>query len=283
MNVPILLYHSVAAEVAPAYEPWAVLPERFAEQLAYLRAQRYTALTVSQWRRLVSVRAPLPPKPLLITFDDGLRDFYTTAWPLLRAHGFVATLYVTAGCIGGTSRWLTADGEGQRPMMGWSELLEVSRSGTECGAHSLTHPQLDTLSRREAQREIVGSKELLEAHLGCAVHSFAYPYGYHSCIVKKVVQEAGFSSACAVKHALSSPDDDPFALARIVVSRDTDLSAFKGLLVGHELRRAPFPESWKTKGWRLARRSARLIRKALGAPHKHDQHEGPTTRGGRCG
>lgn len=259
MNVPILLYHSIAERVAPGFQRWAVSPERFGEQLSYLRERRYTPLTVSQLTRSLGERLPLPEKPVVITFDDGFEDFYTAALPLLRAHKSVATLYVTTGYMEGTSRWLAAEGEGERPMMSWAQLQEVSRSGVECGAHTCTHPQLDTLSLKEAQREIMGSKRALEERLGRAVLSFAYPHGYHSPAVQKLVQQAGFRSACAVKHAMSSAQDDLFALSRIIIAGDTDIQTFGSLLEGRELRLAPFQETWKTKGWRLARRSAKVL------------------------
>lgn len=259
INVPILLYHSIATEVAAPFRPWAVSPTHFAAQLAYLREHRYTPLSISQ---LILLRgARLPERPVAVTFADGFADFYTDALPLLERYGCPVTLYLTTAYIGGTSRWLSAEGEGERPMLSWAQVRSLPERGVECGAHTCTHPQLDTLSAARAWGEVVGSKGALEQQLGRSVNSFAYPHGYHSGLVKRLVQEAGFNSACAVKHAMSTPTDDLFALARIIVSADTELNTFARLLAGHELPIAPQREDWRTKGWRLARRSARLLKR----------------------
>ncbi len=257
-TVPILLYHSVAEEVAAPFRPWAVSPAHFAAQLGYLREHRYTPLSISQ---LISLRgARLPERPVAVTFDDGFADFYTDALPLLERYGCPATLYITTAYVGQTSRWLSAEGEGERPMLSWAQVRSLPGRGVECGAHTCTHPQLDLLSSAQARAEVAGSKGALEQQLGRSVDSFAYPHGYHSGLVKRLVQESGFNSACAVKHAMSTPEDDTFALSRIIVSADTEIGTFARLLAGYDLPTAPRHEGWRTKGWRLARRTARLLK-----------------------
>jgi len=167
----------------------------------------------------------LPPRPVILTFDDGYADFYTSAFPALQRHGFTATLYVATAFVGGTSRWLQHMGEGMRPMLTWEQLTEISASGIECAAHTHTHPPLDMLPPSVARDEIVRSKEVLEEHLSQQISSFAYPFGYYSAQVRQIVQAIGFTSACAIKRGLSSLDDDPYALARLAIKPDTGMEA----------------------------------------------------------
>lgn len=255
--VPILLYHSIAEDATPQYQRWAVCPEMFAAQMAYLQEYQYTPLNVTQFVRAISAGGVhLPPRPVVITFDDGLADFFTGAFPILQQYDFTATLYLTTGFIGRTGRWLRPEGEGDRPMLTWAQVAEISAGGIECGAHSLSHPQLDTLPRAAAAEEIRRSKAGLEQRLGRPVLTFAYPHGYYDSTIRRMVQEAGYTSACAVKHALSASTDDRFALARLMVTAGTDRAGFSDLLAGRGLPVAPARERLRTKGWRLARRTA---------------------------
>ena len=191
--IPILMYHSISQHASRKFKPFAVSPEQFAEHMAYLHRQEYTPITVTQLAQTFSSgQTSLPERPVVLTFDDGFADFFTDALPVLKRFHFTATLYVTTGFINGTSRWLQHEGEASRPMLTWQQLAEISRQGIECGAHSHSHPQLDTLPIAEATREIVQSKQLLEEHLGLDVTSFAYPFGYYTHDVQKQVQIAGF-------------------------------------------------------------------------------------------
>lgn len=252
--VPILLYHSVDSECSAAYRPWMVTPQRFEQQMAYLADNGYRpvdASTLSSWHA-----AGIPPGPetVLITFDDGLRDFVSGALPILRRFDFPATLFVVSGHVGGTSRWLSSLGEGDRPMLTWTELRELGEQGVECGAHTSSHPQLDLLSSAAAADEIARSKRVLEDGLGRAVDAFAYPHGYATAAIRQAVKDIGFTSAFRVRNALSSPHEDRFALSRITMGEEMDDSDMARLLSGRSLPIAPAPDRLAALGWRLVRR-----------------------------
>src|SRR5579863_2353593 len=102
-SIPILMYHSIADRAAPRFRQFTVPPALFADHISYLRQHGYTPLTVTQ--ACEQRAASLPGKPVVITFDDGFADFYTNALPILSRYKFPATLYVTSGFMGSTSRW----------------------------------------------------------------------------------------------------------------------------------------------------------------------------------
>jgi peptidoglycan/xylan/chitin deacetylase (PgdA/CDA1 family) len=253
--VPILLYHGVSTDASPAFRRWVVEPNRLAEHLACLTAGGFQPVTVSQVALALGGRWSLPDRPVAVTFDDGFADFADGAFPILSRLAFPATLYVTTGYVGSSSRWLDRAGEGARPMLDWATVRQLDRSGlVEIGAHGHTHRQLDVLPARDLPAEIDGPKCRLEDQLGHRIASFAYPHGYSSRRVRGYVAAAGFTSACAVKHALSGPSDDRYALGRIVVEADTTVEALHAMVRGDGLRVAPRAGA-RSAGWRLLRRA----------------------------
>ena len=261
LEVPILLYHSISDDASAQFKKWTVSPQDFAAQMGHLYENGFTPVTVTRLARAIANdRVSLPERPVVISFDDGFADFYSQAFPVLDRYGFTATLFVVSGYIGGSAQWLQDQGEAERPMLTWEQITALDAAGIEIGAHTQTHPQLDTLQPDLAQEQIRGSKLVLEQQLGKRITSFAYPHGYYSPIVRRMVRQAGFLSACGVKHAMSSVKDDHFALARIVVSSGTSLAGFGDLLAGRGLRAVPAGERVRTKVWRLFRRSMFLLR-----------------------
>jgi peptidoglycan/xylan/chitin deacetylase (PgdA/CDA1 family) len=253
-HIPILLYHSVADDVTGAFAPYAISRGAFGEHLDLLIESGHTALTVSALVQSLEAGKPLPERPVVVTFDDGFADFADAAWPELSARDIPATLYVTCGPLGGTSDWLRSEGQGDRPMLSWAALMELAEEGCEIGAHTVSHPPLDCLARAQAEHEILASKRQLEDGLGQPVPSFAYPHGHHDRHVRRMVIDAGFESACAVKNALSHPDDDRFALARITVTGDVSVATLAEHLEGRGVPRAHRRERLRTTAWRTVRR-----------------------------
>ncbi len=254
MRVPILMYHSISDRPAPGFEGLAVSPARFAEQLRFLAAEGYTPITVG---RLVRSRSAgtLPDRPVVLTFDDGFADFHHTALPLLVRNEASATLYVVADLVAGTPGRASPESPWRMPIVDWSQLADVAANGIEIGGHSLTHPALDMLPLDEARCEIELCKTRLQDHLGIEVSSFAYPYGFYSRQVRRLVVEAGYESACAVRYDLSSPTDDPFALCRQIVRPATDLAAFAAILRGEAPHR--FVDRVRSRGWTFVRHAIR--------------------------
>lgn len=254
-RIPILLYHSVMRSPDPRFAEWAVTPELFAAHMDYLANSGYRSVTVRELvERTFEGGSPLDPRSVAITFDDGLEDFYTTAWPSLRRNGLTATVFIATGHVGRTSTWLTAQGEGDRPMLSWSQIREISSAGIECGAHSHSHLQLDTIPAGTAWFEISRSKQSLEEVIG-PVTSFAYPHGYYTNRLKRQVERAGLASACAVKNALSTANDDRFALSRLIVRGETDPEAFGQMLRGQGVRAARRGGTLRRGAWRTLRRA----------------------------
>ena len=209
---------------------FAVPPTRFVDQMAYLRTHGYTPMTVTQC--IQTGEEDLPEKPVILTFDDGMADFFTEVLPILTHYNFPATLYIATAFVNGTCDWLRREGESTRLMVTWEQIAQIQAAGIECGAHSHTHPQLDMLSPSMAQHELLTSKKTLEEHLGQRVTSFAYPYGYYTATTQQLVHAAGYTSACAVKHAMHTIGTNPCALPRLMVKASTDKEEFAALLTG---------------------------------------------------
>lgn len=232
-STPILMYHSVSISINPLFRRFTLNPLLFAAHMAYLAQEDYRTFTVSEFVRLRrSGCGEFPEKTVLLTFDDAFADFYTAVLPVLRRYALAATLYVPTRYVGESSRWLLAEGETDRSMLTWTQLREIASSGVECAGHSHTHPQLDRLPARQLAEEVYRPKQVLEDRLQIPVRSFAYPFGYYNRSVRQAVEDAGYSSACAVKDFTSTARDDVFLLPRRTVSAVTDVSALARLLEG---------------------------------------------------
>ncbi len=259
-RVPILMYHSISYQATPQFKPFTLSPAVFADHMAYLYQHAYTPITVTQF---VHVRSrggsQLPERPAVLTFDDGYADFLTEVLPVLKRYGFAATLYIPTAFMNGTALWLKRRGEATRPMLTWEQLTEISASGIECGGHSHTHPQLDILPLAAAREEIVRCKRLLEDHLGQDVQSFCYPFSYQNTRIRRLVREAGYTSACTGKNEMCAETTDPFALTRLGISVDTGVEALAALLTrGPSVVRTIYKEV-RIPLWRLARRCSAMV------------------------
>jgi peptidoglycan/xylan/chitin deacetylase (PgdA/CDA1 family) len=254
--VPVLGYHSISDEGRDGTLRWSVSPGDFDEQMALIRERGHIPLTVSRYAAVLRGQALLPPRPVLITFDDGFADLAETALPVLLRYGLTATAYVI------TSRLGVTPSPGSDPALDWDGLRELRAHGMEIGSHSRTHHALDCLRPRELHPEIARSRRELEDGLQAPVWTFAYPYGYHSPAVRRAVQEAGYSSACGVKNALSHEEDDVFAIARVLIERDTGTAGLDTLLDGHGWPLAWRGEHLRTRGWRAYRRVRQFVQVA---------------------
>jgi peptidoglycan/xylan/chitin deacetylase (PgdA/CDA1 family) len=252
-RIPILLYHSVAADPPGWIARFAVTPQIFAQHIDLIVESGRTAMTVSELREALHGRAALPSKPLVVTFDDGFAD-YAEAAAMLAAHSIPSTVYVTTGALRGRGPRPREMEMPPGPMLEWSQLAEISGKYVEIGAHSHTHRQLDVLRPREAFEEIRRPKDLLEDELGHEIFSFAYPYGFSSARVRRAVQAAGYGSACGVMEAFSSGLDQSFSLARLTVRATTTPRQVAAWLAGYDAPVAPYPEKLRTKLWRTYRR-----------------------------
>lgn len=252
------MYHSISSHASPRFKPFTVPPEAFEAQLAYLAEQSYTPITISGLVAAMDGQVTLPTRPVVLTFDDGFADFYSTALPALRQHQFAATLYIVTGYVGQTSRWLQFEGEANRPMLTWQQIAEVHANGIECGAHTHTHPKLDSVSILQARSEVQESGAQLQHHLKTEKLSFCYPFGYYSSTVRRLVQEAGYTSATATRRMLSSLGDDRFALSRLIVVHDLTLRQFAQLLSGQPGPGNHRRDRAKTYVWQIVRRVASL-------------------------
>ncbi len=251
-RVPVLLYHAVTDDPRPWIREFSVGPAAFAEQMRLVAESGRQVVTISQLverrRRDLSTG-----REVVVTFDDGFADFAQGALPVLDSHGFVSTLYLTTGALCGGDREATSDLL-ETPMLAWPQLPQLEASGVEIGAHAMTHLPLDVLATSVARREIEGSKAALEKQLGHAVTTFAYPHGYAGRRIERLVSEAGFTSACAVREALSPRDDDPMRLARLTVRRTTSEAELARWLAGDG------PAARSGRGRAFLWRSVRMLR-----------------------
>lgn len=264
-HLPILLYHSVSSDPHPMIAQFAVSEATFEEHLDLIVSRGLETVTITQLVALFEVGdADRLARTVAITFDDGFEDVASAALPALQARGLTATLYVTTGLLR-DAPWPAADQGLAARMLDVDGLRELHAAGVELGAHSHTHPHLDTLRAATLRDEVTRPRALLEDVLQTPVTSFAYPHGYAGPRVVEAVRHAGYATACGVEQAFSSPGDDRWRLSRLMLSRETTSDDVAGWL---DRRGAPGPrhgERARTRAWRAYRLGRAVLRRRAGA------------------
>jgi peptidoglycan/xylan/chitin deacetylase (PgdA/CDA1 family) len=167
-------------------------------------------------------RGELLNRHLAITFDDGYRDNFDHAAPVLEKFGLPATFFVVSHWIGSdVVPWWDREQNMPRPWMTWDHVRSLRRRGFDVGAHTRTHADLGQVSGADAQDQILGGRLELERQLGEPVDLFAYPYGGRDNLAeanRDLVRAAGFRCCCSCYGGITHADADPFCLSRVPVS-----------------------------------------------------------------
>lgn len=174
---------------------------------------------------------PLPPKPIVITFDDGYRDLKRYAFPVLRRLGLVATVFLVSALAGKSNRWDNHLSGPLVPLLSWEDIRCAQGEGICFGSHTSTHRHLVELESDEAREEIMRSKRTIEEKLGNPVDFFSYPYGYFDARIKRWVEESGYRAACTTNGGKNPLDCDRYALRRIMVTGYDSLRTFAFKLI----------------------------------------------------
>lgn len=250
----VLMYHKVN-DLWP--NPITVPTDVFDEQMSLLRTLGYVPVSLDAVRDHYLLGARLPPRAVLITFDDGYRDNLRNALPILRRHGYPAVLFVPIGFLD-DGRPLPHEEPlltmGVRnPTLAWDELAELEAGGVRVESHGIGHRPLSRLQPSEAAREIALSKLRLEERLGREVEAYAFVKGTFADYRPEhasLVQQAGYKLGFSAVSGANGPRADRFQLRRynaepysartfeLVLRGACDLISVKDTVLGTRARRA---------------------------------------------
>lgn len=206
--VPILMYHSINPKTNPVMKALIVSPNTFERQMRFLREQDYNIMPLESLAELMRGNKKLPHKAVAVTFDDGYRDFYKYAFPLLKKYKIPATMFIIVDEVGRPDR------------LSWDEIKEMQASGLiTCGSHSMgAEPLINISSEDELKRQIFYSKKVLEGKLECPINMFSYPEGFLDKHIRELVVGAGYKLAVSTKTGNCYSAQDLFALKRVRIS-----------------------------------------------------------------
>lgn len=220
-GVPVLMYHSIGTE---RHNDAVISPELFTRQMAYLHSHDYHPVSLDQLYAYVTRDEALPVRPLVLTFDDGYRDTYDIALPILKKYGFKSVMFLPGHQVG--SRFSTA------------ELQDMKQAGMEICAHGFSHRPLNKMSRTGQQEEIARVKNILDQKLHQDTRFFCYPDGKYNRTTLSLLREDGYRMAFTMTPGWVHYGDNPYALHRIWIGNSIDEKAFADRLTNdHYLSR----------------------------------------------
>jgi peptidoglycan/xylan/chitin deacetylase (PgdA/CDA1 family) len=215
VTCPILLYHQIA-DIEPPSQ-YYMSPTDFKAQMEALRDWGYIPIPISLLIKAITLGAELPPRPVVITFDDGDQNVYTNAFPVMQELGFPGVLYIISSAVNGLSH-LTS-----------TEILEMVAAGWEVGDHSMTHLNM-TSDHGQTWTEASQSRVALEAALGIPIMTFAYPYGAADTFLMEKISQYGYQAAVGLGTSAQQGPGNLFYLNRIEIKYGTTLEQFAALL-----------------------------------------------------
>lgn len=250
----VLMYHKINDK---AENPVTVPTSTFAAQMAQLAELGYVVVGLDAVLDHYVEAAPLPPKAVLITFDDGYRDNLENAVPALQRHGYPAVLFAPVGYVGERFPLPHDEHLAERgiinPTIDWGEVRELEQAGVRVESHGISHRPLAELDVDEAAREIAISKLRLEDRLGRRVRAFAYVKGseaHYKPVHLSLLRQAGYDLGFTSVSGANGPQTDRFRLRRynvepypartfqLVLEGACDLISVKDTVVGTHARRA---------------------------------------------
>ncbi|MCQ9626314.1 polysaccharide deacetylase family protein [Cetobacterium somerae] len=234
-EMPVIMYHRVIKdESEKGVHGTYVTVEQFEEQMKYLKKKGYETVTFKDLlNNRYKQRFDKDKKWIMLTFDDGYKDNYENAFPILKKYQFKGIIYVLDGIE--YNKWDVdnpGNPEKRFTLMNQEELLEMQNYGIEFGGHTSTHPRLAELSTEQVKSEIINSKSNIEKIIGKELLSFAYPYGSLNEEVKRIPQEAGYKFAVATDSGSIVFSDDLFEIRRIGIFPTNNLFNFKRKVSG---------------------------------------------------
>lgn len=219
IRVPILMYHYIEDPPPDAdsiRRDLSVSPRDFKRQLRYLKQEGYESITLNDLVLFLTVGQPLPAKPIILTFDDGYRDAYTHAFPLLQRFGFVGTFFLVTSFI-----------DAQKPdFLSWDQVQEMHAAGMKFEPHSYDHPDLRNRGFQYLVFQILGPKQAIEARTGEPCRFYAYPSGYYDQFVIDVLRSAHFWGAVLTEQGAFHTSEDLFTLRRVRIHGGDDMDRF---------------------------------------------------------
>ena len=219
----VLVYHSIRPwyiGMSDGTKLYTVRPESFEAQLKYLCDSGYSIISLDDLVSSSENKLPLPPNPVVLTFDDGWKNQYTYAFPIIKKYNATATFFIFT------------NGQGHSSYLSWDQLREMSNAGMTIGSHSKSHPYLTRMTNKEQLvKEVIGSKEAIESEIGKQVTAFAYPFGLYSETLVSLLKESGYKEARFFGGGAYQEGDNPFTIKSVFVT--DDLERFKNLLKTH--------------------------------------------------
>ncbi|EFD81589.1 polysaccharide deacetylase [Fusobacterium animalis D11] len=233
-EVPVIMYHRVInnPENEGVYGTY-IYEDMFKKHLQYLKDKNYTVITFKDldkigWRN----RFEKDRKYIILTFDDGYKDNYDLAFPILKEFNFKATIFLMGSLT--YNEWdVKAGGERKFSLMSVEMIKEMQDYGIEFGAHTFNHPKINTLSNEEIEHQIVDVKKPLEEKIGKEIITFAYPYGILNDYAKEMAKKAGYTFALATDSGSVCLSDDLYQIRRIAIFPNTNLFSFKRKVAGN--------------------------------------------------
>ena len=206
--LPIMMYHSVNPKINNSLKALIVNPRTFESQMRFLKEGSYSILPLESLAGLIRDNKKLPPKAVAVTFDDGYKDFYKYAFPVLKKYKIPATMFIIVDEVGRPDR------------LSWDEIKEMQLSGLiTFGSHAMgAEPLINISSENELNRQIFYSKKVLESKLARPVNTFSYPEGFLNKHIRELVIQAGYKLAVSTKTGYCYPANDIFALKRMRIS-----------------------------------------------------------------
>jgi len=215
------MYHSVGRNNVFS----TVSPEDFARQMNFLKKGGYNVIGLGDLADILEQKKEIPSKTVVLTFDDGYRDNFIYAWPVLKGHNFSATIFLTTGLVGGVK--IKKTGQPMR-MLNWLQIDKMFTSGLiDFQPHTVSHPRLTKISQGEGAGEILDSRKAIEDQLANQPRLFAYPYGDYSPAIVDILKNNGFTAAVTVKEGIVKNNSRTLELKRKSVNQKTNIIQFR--------------------------------------------------------